>query len=123
MSLAIGSSENGDVIIVKPDTVTPSDMRKYDVLLILTLTLIQGHTDRNHENNKCLIISETIEAIPIKFAGKIVRPKVDRVIASPMTFTFKSRPQVRLKPDYFLTCNILDNIEAIIFTLGMPVDV
>ena len=37
---------------------------------------IQGHTDQNHENNTRLIISETIQAMPIKFAVKLVRLKV-----------------------------------------------
>ena len=60
----------------------------YHMLIILTLTFIQGHTDLNHENDKCLIISETIQAMPIKFAVKIVRLKVYMTIANPMTFTF-----------------------------------
>ena len=34
-----------------------------------------------------------------------------------------SRSQVHLKCDYFLTCNISDNISAITFKLGMTVDV
>ena len=55
--------------------VTATVMRMHHVLIVLTLTLIQGHTDFNHEieNNKCSIISETIQALPIKFAVKIVR--------------------------------------------------
>ena len=42
------------------------------------------------QNNICLIISETIQEMPIKFAVKIVRLKVDNImiIASPMTLTF-----------------------------------
>ena len=65
-----------------------------DMLLILTLTGIQGHTYLNHDNNKCLIISETIQAMPIKFAVKIVRLKVCMTNSSPMTLTLI---QVRLK--------------------------
>ena len=42
-------------------------MVMHHMLIILTLTFIQGHTDLNHEKNKCLIISETIQAIPFKF--------------------------------------------------------
>ena len=61
-----------------------SDMRTHRVLVIVTLTFIQGHTDQNHEN-KCLIISESIQAIPIKFAVKIVRLNVYMTIASPIT--------------------------------------
>ena len=53
--------------------------------MILTMTFIQGHKDFNHENNKCLIISETIQAMPIKIKVKI---EVHMTIASPMTLTF-----------------------------------
>ena len=60
----------------------------HHVLMILTLTFIQGHTDRNHEYNTCLIISETIQAMPSTFAVKIVRLKVYMNIASPMTLAF-----------------------------------
>ena len=60
------------VDIVKLGTVTATDMRMHLVLSILTLSFIQGHTDLDHENTKCLIILETIEAMPIKFAVKIV---------------------------------------------------
>ena len=49
--------------------------------------LHQDHTDLNHENNKSLIISEIIQAMPTKFAVKIVRLKVYMTIASPMTLT------------------------------------
>ena len=52
--------------------VTASDMVMHHVLIILTMTFIEGYTDLNHENNKCLIISESIQAMPIKFAVKIV---------------------------------------------------
>ena len=65
-------SQTIDVIIIKLGTVTASDMLTHHMLFILTLTLIQGHTDLNHDNNKCLIISETIQAMPIKCAVKIV---------------------------------------------------
>ena len=51
--LAGDSSETVQVNIVKLklDTVTASGMRMHHVLIILTLTFIQGHTDQNHENN------------------------------------------------------------------------
>ena len=45
------------------------------VLLTLTVTAIHGHTDLNHDNNKCSIISQT-QAIPITFAVNIVRLEV-----------------------------------------------
>ena len=60
VSLASDSSETVEVIIIKLGMVTASDMRMYHVFIILTLTFIQGHTDLNRENNKCLIISETV---------------------------------------------------------------
>ena len=82
----------------------------HHVLTILTLTFIQGHTDLDLENNKCLIISENIQAMLVKFTVKIVGLKVYMTIARPMTFNLHSRLQVRLKLDYFLTCNISDNI-------------
>ena len=81
--LAHDSSETVEVIIVKLGTMTATDMGMHRVLIILTLTFIQGHTDRNHENNKCLIISEIIQAMPINVAAKTVR-----LNASPMTLTF-----------------------------------
>ena len=63
-------------------------MLKHHVLIVLTLTFIQGHTHLDHENDKCLIISETIQAVPIKFAVKIVRQKVYTSTASLMTLMF-----------------------------------
>ena len=99
--------------------VTASDMRMHRVLIIFTLTFTQGHTDRNHENNKCLIISDTIQAMSIKFGvisicvtlSEIVRLKVYMTIGSPMTLTFiRGHNKVRLKRlHYVLTaCNISD---------------
>ena len=36
-------------------------------------TFIEGHTDLNHENNKCLISSETIQALSsMKFAVPLI---------------------------------------------------
>ena len=60
----------------------------HNVLMILTLTFIPGHTDLNHENSQCLSISETIEAMAIQFAVKIVRLTVYMIIARPITLTF-----------------------------------
>ena len=78
------------ITIVKPSTVTASDMIMHHVLIILTLTFIQGHTCLNPENTNChsLIISETFQVMPITFAAKIDRQKVYMIIASPMTLTF-----------------------------------
>ena len=49
--LANDSSDTVEVIIIHLGTVTTSDMRIHHVLIILTLTIIQGHTDLNHEND------------------------------------------------------------------------
>ena len=73
VSLARDSSETIEVIIIK---LTATDMLMHDVLIILILTFIQGHTDLNPENSKCSIISETVHAIHITFAVKIIRLKV-----------------------------------------------
>ena len=67
VSLASDSSETDEVFIIKLGTLTVSDMAMHHVLIILTLTVIPGHADLNRENNKCSIISETFQALPIKF--------------------------------------------------------
>ena len=73
---------------------------------------------------KCLLISDTFlsNAMPITFAVKIVRLKVYMNHCQSDDIDLHSRSQVCLKLDYFLTCNISDNIEAIAFKLGMTVD-
>ena len=76
MSPASDSSETIEVFIIKLGAVIASDMRIHHAVFILTLTFIQGHTYLNHENNKCSIISQTVQTIPIKFAVKIARLKV-----------------------------------------------
>ena len=43
-------------------------------LIISTLTFIQGHLDLKHQHN-CSIVSETVQAIPIMFAVRIIRLK------------------------------------------------
>ena len=66
VSLASDFLETDEVIIIKLGTVSASDMLMHHVLIILTMTLIQGHTDLNHyKYKKCSIISETIRAIPV----------------------------------------------------------
>ena len=62
-------------------------MRIHHVLIILTLTIIHGHTEFNHENSKRWIISENVQAMPIKLAVWIVRLHV-YTIASPVTLNF-----------------------------------
>ena len=69
VSFASDSSETIEVIIIELGTVTASDMLMHHVLITLTLTFIQDHTDLNHDNNKF----DYIQAIPITFVVKIVR--------------------------------------------------
>ena len=47
ISLASDSSETVEVIIIKLGMATASDMVTHHVLIILTLTFIQGHTELN----------------------------------------------------------------------------
>ena len=67
--------------MVKLGTVTASYMVMHRVLITLTLTFVQGRIHQHDENNKCSIISETIQALPIQFAVKIVRFQIDMTIA------------------------------------------
>ena len=61
-ALASDSSDIIEVIIIKLGTaVTASDLRMHHVLIILTLTLTQGHTDLNCEHNNCSIIEKLFE--------------------------------------------------------------
>ena len=60
VSISSDSSETVQVIIVTFGTVAASVLKIHHVIITLTLTFIQGHTVRNHENNACLIISATI---------------------------------------------------------------
>ena len=98
VSLSNDSSQTIEVII-KLGMVTASDMVMHYVLIIWTLTFIQGHTDLNHDNNKCLIISETVQAVPITFAVKIVQVKVYIVFSQSDDLALHSRSPLRLKLD------------------------
>ena len=86
LSVASHISETSETIALIFDTVIATVMIMHRVFMAFTFT--QGHTDLNHENNKCSIIPETAQAIPIKFAVKIIRLKADMTFASPMTLTF-----------------------------------
>ena len=74
-------------------------MRMHHVLSILTLTYIQGHTDRNRENDKCSIISETVQALPIKFDVKIVRLMLCIIFSQSDDPALYPRSQLRLNLD------------------------
>ena len=85
--VASDSSDTIEDIIIKLSTVSAPDMVMHHVLMILTLTSTQGRINLNHDNNKCLIISEIIQAIT--FAVKIVRLKVYMTIAHSITLTLQ----------------------------------
>ena len=59
-------------------TVTASGMRMHHVLILLTLTFIQGHTYLNNENNKMFDYFRNCSSNPhdMKFAAKTDRLKV-----------------------------------------------
>ena len=97
VSLASDSSVTITVTIVKLGTMTASDMRLHHVLIMLTLTFIQGHTHINQENNKCSIISENVQATPIRVAVKIVRLKFYINFSQSDDPAPHPRPQLRLK--------------------------
>ena len=96
VSLASDSSEAIEVII---SSVTASDSRMHDVFIIWTLTFIQGHTELNHEDSNCSIISQTVEAIPIMLAVEIARLKVYQSFSQSDDLDLHLRLQVRLKRD------------------------
>ena len=80
------------------------------MLTILILTFIQGRIDLNHENNKCLIISKTIEKTAHQVCCEDIPAKDLYDNCQSDDPDLHSRSQVRLKPDYFLTGNISDNV-------------
>ena len=73
VSIASDSLETVKVIIIKLGMVTASDMLMHHILVVLTLTFIQGHTDVNYEIITVRLFSEVVQAIPITFAVTIVR--------------------------------------------------
>ena len=70
-SPTLDASNVGDssetISVIKLGTLTAWDMRMHHVFIILTFTFIQGHADLNHKKNKCSFISETFQAMHIKF--------------------------------------------------------
>ena len=78
----------------------------HHVLIILTLTFIQGHTICSHENDKCLIISETTRAMHHQICCEdgLTKRLYDHYRCDDLDLYSKS--QVPLRLDYFLTCSI-----------------
>ena len=94
----------------------------HHVLIIFTSTFIQGYRDVNPQNNNCLIISGTIQAMAIQFAVEIVQLKVYMAIAIPMNLTFIQGHKCISNLTTVLICNISDNISAIAFKRSTTVD-
>ena len=88
--------ETSEAMAIKFETATASVARIQHVLIILTLTFIQGHTDLDHEINKCSIISETVQAMPIMFAVKIGRFQVCIFFSQSDDLNLLSRSQLSL---------------------------
>ena len=122
VSLTSDSSEPAEDIIVRLGTVTVSDMGMHHMLIILTLTFIQGHTDLNHENIKKInhFRNYASNAHQLSCEDSPTTGLYDHYQSDDLDL--HSRPQVRLKLDYFLTCNILDNISAVTFKCSMALD-
>ena len=53
-------SETSEAMAIKFDTVTAWVKGMHHVLITFTLTVTERHPDRNHENNNCSIILETV---------------------------------------------------------------
>ena len=82
----------------------------------------QGHTDLNHENDKCLIISETVQATPIQLTVEIVPTKGLYDHRQSNDLDLHSRSQLHLKIDNFFTCTIIVIPRTVAFKLRMMVD-
>ena len=107
LALVNDFSETIEVIIIKPGMVTDSVMEMHHVLMIWSLTFIKGHTYFNHEDNECSIVSETFQAMPTKFAAKIIRLKAYITVASPMTLTFTQGHNCISNLAVVLTCSLI----------------
>ena len=112
LSLASDSSEAITVIIIKLGKMMASDKLKHHMLIILTWTFTQGHTDLNHENNKCSIISETVQAVTFTFAVKILWLEIYIIFFQSDDLALHSRSQLlRLKLDQSLFSLYYNNIQ------------
>ena len=107
LSLASDSSETIEIIVINLGMVTDSDMVVRHVFIILTLTFIQGHIYLSHKNHTCSIISETVQAIRISFAAKIIQLKGYIICSQSEDLALRSRSKVRLKLDKCVTCTII----------------
>ena len=75
VSVAGYSSESVEVIIRTLGMVTATDMRMQHVLIV-TLIFIHRHTYLYHESNYRSYLLETLQALSITFAVKMIGPNV-----------------------------------------------
>ena len=108
VSLASDTAETIEDTIIKFGAMIASDMGFYHVLIKLSLTFIQGYTELNAENNECLIISKTIQAMPMTSAVKIAwLTDYNNDQCESDDLDLYSRSQVRLKHDYVFSLQYL----------------
>ena len=117
---ACARSETIEVTIIKLGTVTASDInatRANYIDLDLHSRINTDYIDFNHENNKCSIISEIVQAVPIKFVVKIVRLKMYIICSPSDDLALHSRSQLRLNLDtcenFYYNSHISDSINKL----------
>ena len=108
VSLESDFSETIEVIITNLGAAT--DMRMNHVLIILTLTFVQVHTELNHEKNKMFdyFRNYSSNARHVCREDRPTKGLCDQCRTDDLGL--HTRSQLRLKLHYFLTCNISDNI-------------
>ena len=111
MSLASDSSET--VEDIKLGTVTASGMRMHRVLIILTLTFIQGHKCVSNLTMKIINVFDyfrqySSNAHQVCCEDSRTEGLYDHCQSDDLDLY--SRSQMLLKLYYFLTCNVSDNI-------------
>ena len=106
LSVTSHISETSEAIAITFDTVTASVTRMYHVLIILTLTFIQNHTDINYENNMFdYVRNYSSKSHQVYCEDSLTKGLHDHCQFDDLEL--HSRPQVHLKLDYFLTCHYL----------------
>ena len=75
--LSVRSSHISETSEVRCYQIELGDCLSFENTSIVTyIDLDKGHVYLNHESNKCSIVLETVQAMPIKFAVKIVRIRI-----------------------------------------------
>ena len=101
--LASDYSQTIEVIIINLGMVTALDMTTHRVLIILTLTFIQGHTYLKHEDNKIDYfknVSSNAHQVCCEDC-----PTKGLYVCQSDELDLRARSQLRLKLDKVLTCS------------------